>query len=210
MGSDSRESGHVEPTREATESGGLFAGIRKVINWVKDKVGSIFSDAERPAEPVAETVAEKSSPLAPELSTKLKSQVKKVVDDIAALLKSETLQDKADIRILTDARSFIENPTEKLEDITKHSTDVGQVLGGYDQQGIDAPTAIDALNRYLLTLICVNRIKYIEEAIEKGTAASPEVKYAMKMADDRATLLSRGYKDDTLLAATKKLQERLK
>jgi hypothetical protein len=185
------------------------------MHWVKGKIGSWFETEEASAHTKsmpesAQSEVKKHDPLTPDLSLKLKSQTKKVLDDIGALFKSETIKDEADIKILNDAKSFIESPTENLEEITKHSTNVGHVMDGYEQQGEDVPPAIDEMHRYLMTLLCVNRIKYIEDEIAKGNATSPEVKYAMKMADDRATHLSRGYKDDTLLTATSKLQERLK
>lgn len=201
-------SGNV--AKETAESGGLFAGIKKIMKWVGKKIGLLLDEDDASTATAAPAEVKKHVPLFPALTEKLQNDQKKVIDDLSALLRSETVKDEADLKILNDAKSFIEKPTENLEEITKHNTNVGHVLGGYYEPDIQTPPAIDALNRHLRALLCVNRIKFVEEEIAKGNTASPEVKNAMKMADDRATVYSRDYKDDSFLIATNKLQERLR
>jgi|GEM_PF-2410714 len=152
-----------DEAKETEEIGGIFAGIKKIVNWVKNAVKSIFKPSEE-------------------------SKEKQIVRAVAG---------------------FLEKPTNNLEDIIKNTTLIGQVCGDYDQMGMDIPPDIDAMHARLLALICTNRMSFVEQEIKKGSHDTPEIKYAMKMADDRATILSRGYKDDTMLNAVNELQKRL-
>ncbi len=52
-------------------------------------------------------------------------------------------------------------------------------------------------------------LRTIEEELKKSPQASPEIQQAMVFALDWATILSKGYKDDTYLTAIRGLQARL-
>jgi|WetSurMetagenome_2_1015567.scaffolds.fasta_scaffold33883_3 hypothetical protein len=200
--------GNPDKVKETEEIGGLFAGIKKIVAWVKKTVRTIISPFWKPSDHPAEKQL-KHAPLSPDLSLKLESQKKKILDDTAALLKSEVVKDKADKKIIEGAKAFVENPTDNLEEITKHTTNVGHVFGEYEMRGESAPPAVDALHGHLLALLCVNRMSFVEKELEKGSYDLPEIRYAMSMAKDRATHLHRGYKDTTFIDAVDKLQASL-
>lgn len=144
--------------------------------------------------------------LAQSLLITLQSKTGTILEEIAALLEGGTIRDETDRRTVAEAAAFIENPTENLSDIMKHTTHIGQLLGDYMVQGIDAPGEIDAMHAYLLSLQCINRINFVEAELEKGSADSSEINQAMVLALDWATILSRGYSDTTLLNAVNELQ----
>lgn len=153
-----------------------------------------------------------------------------VLADVATLLKSEPV-DEVDRSTINAAIEFIENPTEKLEDIQLHTTRIGEVCGGYEMQGNDTPPAIDALHAHFLSLQCLNRIDFVEHemfngvyvppiegsvviplegyvpfeaglldtSVLSGAFNSPEVTKALKVAQDWARTLEKGYKDNAML-----------
>ncbi len=139
----------------------------------------------------------------------LQSKKDTVLSGIAALLESGAIEDETDRSLVVAAVAFVENPTENLTDIMNHTTNIGLVLGGYEMQGVDVPPAIDAMHSYLFALQCINRIDFVEEELKKSPQASPEIQQAMVFALDWATILSKGYKDDTYLTAIRGLQARL-
>lgn len=144
--------------------------------------------------------------LAEELLLTLQSKTGIVLSDIAALFESGAIEDETDRRFVAEAVKFIENPTENLSDIMLHTTEIGQILGGYEMQEKNAPSEIDAMHAYLLTLQCINRINFVEKSLEQGSPYSSEIQHAMVLALDWATILSRGYQDNTLLSAVNELQ----
>ena len=93
-------------------------------------------------------------------------------------------------------------------------------------QGADLPPAIDNMHRYLLTLQCINRISFVEKVLDAYALGEADIarvveedlstgssfshlSKAIVFALDWATILSRGYKDDTLLTAATDLQARI-
>ncbi len=195
---DPKEKGVSHDTKNETEEiGGLFAGIKKIMKWVKKSINKIISPFWKP------------SPLSPDLLLGLKSRTGKILNDISALLKHDTVKDATDRKMVMAAVAFIENPTEDLADIKNHTTNIGQVLGGFEQQGADLPPEIDAMHHYLLALQCVNQINFVEKELEQKSPDLAKIQQAMVPALDWAKIISNGYKDGTLLSAVKKLQGRL-
>jgi hypothetical protein len=150
-----------------------------------------------------------SAHLSEGLLLKLEARKRNIAADVSPLLESGSIDSENDRRLVREARDFVENPGEDIERIKRHTTMVGMVSSGYDMQGADVPPALDALHAYLSSLQCVNRIKFIEEELDKGNTDSPEFKLALAQILDWATNLSRGYKDNTMLDAVNELQERL-
>lgn len=146
---------------------------------------------------------------AQDLLLALQSKTGTVSGAAEALLASGVIEDPADRQFIVDAVSFIRNPTENYSDIRNHTTNIGDVAGGYEMQGADIPTEIDAMHAYLLALQCINRIDFIEKELAGGSPDFTKIKDAMIWAEDPATHLSRGYKDDTLLTAVNELKNRL-
>jgi len=138
----------------------------------------------------------------------LKSKTGSILSNVSALLENGTLQDQVDRKFVMQVAAFIENPTENLQDIMDYMRIIGEVLGGYDEQGMDAPAAIDAMHGYLHALKCINRMSFIEAELEKGTADSSNIKEAMAIAINEATTLSKAYKDNTLLNPISELKDR--
>jgi len=159
--------------------------------------------------------------LTPNLVERLSSQKRKVLGDIQKLNFNNGIKDEADRRIVELAFTFVENPTENLQEIMSYTTAVAQVLAGYMQiedapgdldalQGDEAPAEIDALHGYLLAMQCLNRISFIENEIEKGNINTPEIQQAINRAFEWASIISRGYKDHAyLLDAVNELKDRL-
>jgi len=197
---------HQEDKKETKEIGGIFGGIKKIIGWVKKAVGAII----RPFWNPSKHSEEKQALLSPELSLKLKSQTGKISGDVSALLQRDAIKNKTDRKLVSEAKAFLENPSENLEKIMKHTTQIGQVLAGYEAQGAVLPPEIDAMHGYLLTLQCVNRIHFVEKELDSWFPSTKKMKIAMTQALDWATILSRkGYKDGTFLTAVNALQERV-
>ncbi|MFA5828912.1 MAG: hypothetical protein WC843_00230 [Candidatus Gracilibacteria bacterium] len=195
---DPKEKGVNQNNKNETEEiGGLFAGIKKIMKWVKKSIHKIISPFWTP------------SPLSPTLLLGLKSRTGKILNDISALLKHDTVKDETDRKMIVEAVAFIENPTENLADIKNHTTNIGHVLGGFEQQGADLPPEIDAMHHYLLALQCTNLINFVEKELEQSSPALAKIQQAMVPALDWAKIISNGYKDGTLLKAVKKLQGRL-
>ena len=120
------------------------------------------------------------------------------------------IEDEADKKVLEEAMSFIENPTDKLSEIMEHASRVGMVNSGYEMQGMDVPAEIDNMHHYILALQGLNRLNYIEEELEKGAPSDAQnIQEAMAWAASAADNLSRGYKDNTLLDAVTELKGRL-
>ncbi len=153
-----------------------------------------------------------------DLLVELQSRTKNVVGGIDGLLQVGALEDETDRTLVVAARAFIENPSENLAEIMNHTTNIGQVLAGYEMQGADAAPAIHAMNAFLFALQCVNRINYVEgwrdnfrtSSSDTQPSTEPALNLAMAQALDWATILSNGYKDDTMLNAVHDLQSRLK
>lgn len=152
---------------------------------------------------------EDHAPLSRDLLLRLQSQTRKVLGDIAALFERGTITDETDRKFIMEAFGFIENPTENLSDAIGHTTHIGEVFGGYEMQGADPPPAIDAMHGYLWALQCIGRIKFIETALDQGSAGSSEVQHAMVMALQDAGMLLSAYKDGTFLGAVNELKSRL-
>lgn len=147
------------------------------------------------------------TPLAPELLLRLQFRARKILNDVGSELSA--IQDEIDRQFIIAAFRFIENPTEDLAEIMNHTTHIGEVIGGYDMQGMAPPPAIDAMHAYLFTLQCINRMNFVEVKLSQGSPISQEIQHAMAQALDWATLLARGYKDETMLSAVNELQGRL-
>ena len=143
----------------------------------------------------------------PELIIKLNSQKTNVLGSLSALLERNGINDEIDKKLVVEAMAFVENPSEDISVIMKQTTLIGQVLGGYMMQGEEAPAEIDALHGYLLAVQCVNRMKFMEDEIEKGNPFSHEVNEAKDRVFEWAEILSKGYNDPSCLNAIIELQE---
>lgn len=195
---DSKEKGVNHDNKNETEEiGGLFAGIKKIMKWVKKSIHKIISPFWTP------------SPLSPNLLLGLKSRTGKILNNVLSLLKHDTIKDETDRKMVMEAVAFIENPTEDLADIKNHTTNIGHVLGGFKEQRADLPPEIDGMHHYLLALQCVNQINFVEKELEQKSPDLAKIQQAMVPALDWAEIISNGYKDGTLLRAVKKLQGRL-
>jgi len=144
-----------------------------------------------------------------DLMLQLRSKTGSILGNLTALLESGAIENEVDRKYMKNAAAFIEKPTENLADIDGHLINIGEVLCGYDMQGMDPPAAIDAMSAHLRALRCINRMGFIEAALENGTASSSNIKEAMTMAVDEATTLAKKvHKDDSLLNPVNELKER--
>ncbi|MFA7278319.1 MAG: hypothetical protein WC101_05060 [Candidatus Gracilibacteria bacterium] len=104
----------------------------------------------------------------------LSIQTDAVLRDIAVLLETATL-DPMDRLMIGQVTDLIKHPTNVLSDIEAETVRIANVCAGYMMQGEDVPPAIDAISDYLFALQCVNRISFVEEAIERKDFYDPEV-----------------------------------
>ncbi|MBP9773870.1 MAG: hypothetical protein KBD00_04555 [Candidatus Peribacteraceae bacterium] len=116
-----------------------------------------------------------------------------VTNDVQALLAFEGVTEAADIKMLTEASSFLNAPTENVADIARNASNVAEVMAGFEMQGEDPPEQIDAMHGQLLVLLCKSHI-----ATAKG-ASEMEKSRALVLALDVANVLAKGYKNDSLL-----------
>lgn len=127
------------------------------------------------------------------------------------LIERGELQDEADRNVVNAAAAFVENPSENLVDVMKQSELVGQVVSGYEMQGAEAPTEVDAVYAHLLALQCIGKISFIETELEQNLdPSSAVVQQAMIVVLDWAKVLAKAYKDTTILDAVNALQEEMK
>lgn len=146
-----------------------------------------------------------------ELKSQLALRAAGVVGAARGLIERGELQDEADRNVVNAAATFIENPAENLADVMKQSELVGQVVSGYEMQGAEAPTEVDAVYAHLLALQCTYKIRFIETELEQNLDPnSAVVQQAMIVVLDWAKVLSKAYKDDTILTAVNALQEEMK
>lgn len=132
-----------------------------------------------------------------------------VIARITSLLERGPL-DEIDKTTIEAAVAFIENPSENLAEIQKHTIRIGEVAAGYMMQGENAPAEIDDLEAYLFSLQCMNRIKFIEEEMSRAVIINPsEITEAITLALDWATTLSKGYNDSSMLDEVQALLLRL-
>lgn len=159
---------------------------------------------------VAAVIDQSENPtnLSQECLMKLKLQTGTVLSEIAALIESGPI-DETDREPINEAVAFIENPTEDLLDIMKHTYSIGLVVSGYMMQGADVPPAIDAMNGYLLAFQCINRMSFVEREVREGDPNSSEVKDYISIALSEAITLSREYKGGNILSAVNELRSRL-
>lgn len=129
-----------------------------------------------------------------------------ILGGIDRFLRREDADD-ADRGIIDAAVKFIENPTNKLEDVQAHTSDVAMVMAMWPGDA-DSILEVDAMHAYLLSLQCINRINYVVNNF-KNPADYQKVFDAMVLSTDEAITVSRGYEDDTLLKAVDELKARM-
>jgi hypothetical protein len=129
-----------------------------------------------------------------------------ILGGIDRFLRREDADD-ADRGIIDSAVKFIENPTNNLEDVQAHTTDVAMVMAMWPGDAASI-LEVDAMHAYLLSLQCINRINFVVNNFN-NPADYKKVFDAMLLATDEAVTVSEGYEDDTLLKAVDELKARL-
>jgi len=144
-----------------------------------------------------------------ELFAGLKSRAINVVSGARAMLERGEIEDEINKEVIAEAATFLENPSEDLMVINKQTEVLGQVIIEYDMQGVAAPTELDGLYACLLALQCIHKMNFVEKENEQNPD-NPQIQKALVVAMDQALLISRAFKDDTLLNAVKQLQTSLR
>lgn len=129
-----------------------------------------------------------------------------ILGGIDRFLRREDADD-ADRGIIDAAVKFIENPTNKLEDVQVHTTNVAMVIAMWPGDA-ESVLEVDAMHAYLLSLQCINRINFVVNNF-KDPDNYKKVFDAMVSATDEAITVSEGYEDDTLLKAVDELKARM-
>lgn len=142
------------------------------------------------------------------LMLQLKSKTGSILSNVSALLESGAIENEVDRKRVVNVAAFIEKPTDNLQDIMDNTISIGEVVCGYDEQGIDAPAAINTMHAHLLALQVINRMSFVETQLENGTADSSNIKEAISIAINWTTTLSKSYKDDSLLNPVNELKNR--
>jgi hypothetical protein len=130
-------------------------------------------------------------------------QKENIVEGLERYIESEAITDKVDLKYLKEALKFLkEQSTEDdVEKIIPHTRRIGTVLSGYSMTGEEFPPEIDRLHAHLLTLQCISRRNFVGNELKKPSPDFDAIQKALTMALDTATALSRGYKEETQLAA---------
>ena len=130
---------------------------------------------------------------------------------ITALLQSEMITDPVDKRRLEEAMAFLESPESKSDvaGLIKHSSNVAEVMGGYEMQGQEAPKEIDGINLQLTKLLCQAYIDEVKKELKVETPHQELIAHGIKMALDVAKVLSKGYKDETYLGQVLEMQKQI-
>lgn len=129
-------------------------------------------------------------------------QKEDIVEGLERYIESGAITDKLDLKYLKEALEFLkEHSEDDVEKIIPHTTQIGTVLSGYSMMGAEFPPEIDSLHAHLLTLQCISRRKFVGNELKKPSPDFNAIQKALTMALDTATALSRGYKEETQLAA---------
>jgi len=130
-------------------------------------------------------------------------QKEDIVEGLERYIESGAITDQIDLKYLKGALEFLkEQSTEDdVEKIIPHTRQIGTVLSGYSMMGAEFPPEIDSLHAHLLTLQCISRRKFVGNELKKPHPDFDAIQKALTMALDTATALSRGYKEETQLAA---------
>lgn len=159
-----------------------------------------------------------STPDTPELMPALTSpaaptsvDTSSTVAAIQALLSSGKITDPTDKRILEGATSFLRSLTgaEDISEITKHASAVAEVIAGYDMQGQEVPSEIDAGYLKLTILQCQFHINIVKAELQKTLPDKTKMQHPMVLALDVAKVLAKGYKDDSFLKEVQALQTQI-
>lgn len=105
-----------------------------------------------------------------------------IASQISALILSGNIEDETDRGLVSEAAAFILRPTGKLEEIMNHTTNMGQVLMGYEVSGAELPPPIDALHSYLLAFQCIIIMNVVEAELEQASPDLPNIQGAMTRA----------------------------
>ncbi len=131
---------------------------------------------------------------------------KGVADAVRLLLSEGKITDATDVRLLTGALGFIDAPTEDIDEIGKHASNVGEVQGGYYQQGAEPPAEIDALDRLMQTYLCEYYLRTAKAEFTRTPLDIEKLKHAVSFAMDVAKTFKKRTGDATLLAYAESLQ----
>ncbi len=129
-----------------------------------------------------------------------------VTGKIQHLLTDEILTDPVDRKIIEEALLFLQSPTESIEEIKRHTSDVGSVVAGYMIRGEEPPAEIDAIYGQLITMNCQFHIDLVKA--EKA-AAEPDdstIQKCMLVALNLAREIAKEYGNASCLAEVERLQ----
>lgn len=136
-------------------------------------------------------------------------QKRDVAAAVKALLQHGTIENATDRRLIAEATAFIETPTENLSDIMRYTSNIGEVLSGYMMQGAEAPPEVDALHGHLHALLCQYHIRSVRTELKQAAPDFPRIQDSMRLALGFAKILSKGYRDDSLLQEVQELQRNI-
>ncbi|MFC1656009.1 hypothetical protein ACFL3C_04010 [Patescibacteria group bacterium] len=186
-----------EPENVRIDDSALVHFRKKLdVETEEDDIGEIMEGIKKASTVVYRKgdVYYREAPISPDLLLELELQKEKILSDIAILLEEGGIEDDVDQKIVREAIALIENPSENLEDIMPHTTNVAQVLAGYMMQGAEEPPEIDAMHGYLLALQCINRVKFAEEEFAQESPDVAAINKAYSRGVDWAKTLDKGYR----------------
>jgi len=140
----------------------------------------------------------------PEIVSVSKPNTREVTAALRALLQREPLSDATDESLIAEAMAFVEVPTDDYAAIKKHGENIGIVLSGYLQQGMESPPEIDALHKYYQILLCRNRMDFVRAELQQGAPDQEAIRSQVRMARMYAKAVKE-YGDGTLLEEVEEL-----
>lgn len=182
------------------------AKLEPVVNPKAEVISTSPDEGNKEAADVAAVSATVSTDVYQGFLLNGRLEKRTILGGIDRFLNSEDADD-ADRGIIDAAVKFIENPTNKLEDIQVHTTNVSMVMAMWPGDA-DSILEVDAMHAYLLSLQCINRINFVVHNFN-NPADYKKVFDAMVLATDEAITVSEGYEDDTLLKAVDELKARM-
>lgn len=151
-----------------------------------------------------------------EYDAKKRQMIASTTSDFRKPRSSEQTTDPVKLinkKILADAKSFLLLHTgiEGILDITKHASAVAQVMAEYDIQGQETPLEweIDTVYLKLTVLQCQFHIDIAKAELQRPSPEKAKIQHALVLALDVAKVLSKGYKNDSLLQEVQELQRKI-
>lgn len=137
----------------------------------------------------------------------LLAHTERIEHSIQTLLEGEKIS-PADRWRLEAAKRFLAAPTEDIIDIAYNAENVGEVCGGYYQEGQDPPAEIEELNKHFQRLLCEHHLHNAMRELNAVPQNSERIRKLVLIAFNFGDGFAKGFKDDIYRKQAVELQRK--